>query len=72
MTKAGSTPAGKPMTELKGLMAMRKWTQAEAARRLKVSPATICRWLKGTVRPNRPTETLIHIFLEESKRMAGI
>lgn len=56
------------VAEMRELMQLRGWSQAELARQLHVTEGAITRWLKSERRPNGPARTLITIWLNESRK----
>lgn len=64
---------GKPMTckEIRKLMTLKGWSQAELARRLDLSEAAVCRWFRDDQKPTGPARILMRQWLAESDQPAA-
>jgi DNA-binding transcriptional regulator YiaG len=64
---------GKPMNckEIRELMTLKGWSQAELARHLDLSEAAVCRWFRDAQKPTGPARILMRQWLAEAKQPAA-
>jgi DNA-binding transcriptional regulator YiaG len=55
--------------EIRELIDLKAWTQAELARQLDVDVATVCKWLSGENPVGGPARILMRQWLDEARRM---
>lgn len=53
--------------EIRELLRLRGWNQAEFARQLDLNEAAISRWLSGKTGPTGPTRILLRQWLEAAR-----
>ena len=56
--------------EILELMELTGWRQADLARELEVSPATVCRWITGENPPSGPARIQMRQWLELARAEA--